>query len=401
MDPTSYAPAAAHRTLPLRFYFFASFAALGVYSPFFPRWLVARGIEGAAMGAVVATLPAMGVVGPPLVGFLADSLGLRGRLLRVACLGSCLAFVLLAMAGLAHHALTFTEILALVVVFAAFRAPMLLMADVVAIEEERDSGSSYGTTRLWGSVGFLVASIGGGRCLDPESPAALPGLVAASLFVALIAAFAMPARGGAVHPPFVEELGSLVHTADFPLLLGTAFLAESAISSFELCFSLYLSDLGASSAFIGLSWGLGVFVEILMMASAAPLIARFRAPPLVVFALCGVAIRCALVATLRQLPALMAVQLLHSPSVALLWIATLSHLKHRTSSRTFATAQGLFSAAAAAGSVAGMLTWGAAYRHLGGRTTFAMAAVVATAAALLALHWAARLRAGGRGAASA
>src|SRR6516225_6753922 len=42
--------------LPLRLYFFASFAALGVYSPFFPRWLVARGVEGISLGAVAATL---------------------------------------------------------------------------------------------------------------------------------------------------------------------------------------------------------------------------------------------------------------------------------------------------------------------------------------------------------
>jgi PPP family 3-phenylpropionic acid transporter len=392
MDGSPDVSSAAHRMLPLRFYFFASFAALGVYSPFFPRWLVARGIEGAAMGAVVATMPAMGVVGPPLVGFLADSFGLRGRLLRVACLGSCLAFVLLAGAGVAHHRLSFAEILTLVVVFAAFRAPMLMMADVVAIEQEREGGNAYGRTRLWGSVGFLVASIGGGRCLDPQSPAALPGLIAASLFVALLATLAMPSRGSAVRLAFGDELSALVTTPDFPLLLGTAFLAESAISSFELCFSLYLADLGASSTFIGLAWGLGVVVEIVMMIVAAPLIARFRAPPLVVFALCGVAIRCALVATLRSLPALMAVQFLHSPSVALLWIAALSHLQKRTSPRTFASAQGLFSAAAAAGSVAGMLLWGAAYRGVGGRVTFAAAAVVAVAAVLLALQWAARLR---------
>ena len=144
MDRAETIPPACRGALPLRLYFFASFAALGVYAPFFPRWLVARGVEGLSLGAVAATLPAMGVLGPPLVGVLADSLGLRGSLLRVACLGSLVAFLLLALAGLGHHHLSFPEILAVVLIFAVFRAPMLTMADVVAVERERDGGAPTG-----------------------------------------------------------------------------------------------------------------------------------------------------------------------------------------------------------------------------------------------------------------
>jgi PPP family 3-phenylpropionic acid transporter len=378
----------ARERLALRVYFFASFAALGVYSPFFPRWLVARGIEGIAMGAVVATIPAMGVVGPPLVGVVADSIGMRGSLLRVACVGSFFAFAVLAAAGMAGHALRSIEILAVVLVFAAFRAPMLMMADVVAIEREHEGAGSYGSTRLWGSIGFLVASVGGGRWMDTASPTALPAMVAVSLGIAAVTAFAIPVRSGAVRLSFNDNLQGLAAVLDLPMLLGTAFIGELALSSYELCFSLHLSDLGASGTLIGLAWALGIVAEIGMMAVAARLIERFRAPPLVVAALCLAALRCVLLATLRSLPALMAVQLLHSPSVAMFWIAAITYLKRRTSQRAFATAQGLLSAVTAAGSVTGMLLWGASYRHLGGAPTFAMAGCVAAGAAVFAVRWA-------------
>jgi PPP family 3-phenylpropionic acid transporter len=187
--------------------------------------------------------------------------------------------------------------------------------------------------------------------------------------VAWLTAFAIPVRSGAARPSLTDEIRSLIRAADFSLLLGAAFVAESAISSHELCFSLYASDLGASSTAIGLAWGFGVLIEIVMMVGAAPLIARWGAPRLVVLALCLAAIRCALFATVSSVPALMVIQLLHSPSVALLWISALSYLKNRTSLRTFATAQGLFSAATAAGTVAGMLTWGALYHRVGRRGT--------------------------------
>ncbi len=87
------------RLVPLRIYYFASFAALGAYAPFFPRWLEARGVVGVSMGLVAGLVPAMGVLGPPAVGVLADALRVRGSLLRVCSLGACLAMAALAAGG--------------------------------------------------------------------------------------------------------------------------------------------------------------------------------------------------------------------------------------------------------------------------------------------------------------
>lgn len=390
MDRAPPRARAARSELALRLYFFASFAALGVYSPSFPRWLVARGIEGVAMGAVIAALPAMAIVGPPLVGFLADAVGVRGSLLTIACLGSFLAFAVLALAGLGGHRFTAFEVLAVVVVFAAFRAPMLVMADVVAIEREQETGASYGNTRLWGSVGFLVATVAGGRFVDVERPAALPGAVAMALFVALIATLSIPVRSAEARSPFSEKVRSLLRVSDYLLLLGVAFVAELAISSSELCLSLYLSDLGVSGAGIGVTWALGVAAEIPMMAATAVLLARLRAPLLVVIALGGVGVRCVLLATLQSPHALMALQVAHSPCVALLWTAALVHVKDRVPRASLATAQGLFSAVTASGAVVGMLLWGASYGRFGGRATFGAAALVAAFATLFAVHWAVR-----------
>ena len=58
------------------------------------------------------------------------------------------------------------------------------------------------------------------------------------------------------------------------------------------------------------------------------------------------------------------------------------------------TAQGLFTAATAAGSVLGMPLWGALYRRAGGEATFAAASLVSGAAFALALLWARRVRSG-------
>src|SRR6185437_1615873 len=109
--------------IPLRVLYFCSFAALGAFAPFFPRWLEARGMRGIAMGAILATLPAMGLVGPPLAGIVADGLGRHHGLLRVTSLGACLALVVLAIVAAVGVKLTFVVLFALVLFHAAFRSP--------------------------------------------------------------------------------------------------------------------------------------------------------------------------------------------------------------------------------------------------------------------------------------
>ena len=158
-----------------------------------------------------------------------------------------------------------------------------------------------------------------------------------------------------------------------------------------MCFSLHLRDLGASDSLIGSAWAIGVLFEVALMAFAEPLVARFTGPPLVAFALLGASARWAIFANLRSLPVLLALQPLHALSFALWWIASLAYTRQRAPAHALATAQGLFTASLAAGSVAGMLAWGTLYRRAGGGTVFGAAAVIAFGTALLAMFWARRL----------
>jgi MFS transporter, PPP family, 3-phenylpropionic acid transporter len=378
------------RIFPLCVFYFASFAALGAFAPFFPRWLEARGVEGLAMGMVLATTPAMGLVGPPLVGIVADALGLHGRILRLTCFGACLTLALLAGIGAVGLRLSFFWLFAVVLAHAAFRSPMVVMADVVAIEQAPKAGTSYARVRSWGSLGSLAAAAGVGRIIDPVSPIAFPLAVAAPLFIALLSTFALPERERTPRLPMGAEARSLLASPDVPIFLGTAFVSEIALSSYDVCFSLRLGQLGASSAFIGGAWAAGVVSEIALMAVAGRLISRFMPSRLIVAALLVAALRYVLLGSLRSLPIIAAIQPLHALSIALWWISSISYIKARVTEHLLASAQGLFAAVTAAGSVTGMLLWGTLYRNAGGPATFNVAALVALCAAGLALGWATR-----------
>lgn len=401
-----------HRPSPraISLYYFGIFAVLGVYLPLFPSWLEARGIRGLAMGAIAATLPAMGLVAPPVFGLIADALGVRVWLLRAACAGAFVVFALLALSSALGVSLGFGGLFVAALAFAFFRSPMFMMADVVAVEASASSGIAYGRLRLWGSISFALMAIASGALVDPAQPAAFPSTIAASLLIAFAISWALPARGeapfrrsalrdgaadaaGAARSPAAEgsvrqRARALLQSHDFRLFLAASFLAQSATSSYDLCYTLHLRDIGFPESLVGVAWAVGVAGEIALMAFSGPLLKRFAPPTVLAFAFAGASLRWALLSYVRFWPALLAIQPLHAISFGMMWVASLAYTRDRSPPQILATAQGLFTASAGAGSVVGMLVWGELYKHGGGTLTFGVASITALIAFVLAVTFA-------------
>lgn len=375
--------------VPLGLYYIASFAAFGFYLPYMPAWLEARGFVGPAMSALAMLLPAMAIVMPPVFGMLADAFSLRSGLLRVACGGAALAFSVLAIAAKELSPLPFAVTFGCFVVFAAFRAAMSGLADVIALEHARH----YGRLRLWGSVGFLGSAWIGGHLVDPRDPVLLPACVAGGLAVSFFVARMLP-RSSALPPrPAPAEARRLLGGRSYRWLLLVIFLAIGAHSAYDLCLTLRFRALGASGGFVGTAWAVGTAAEIVLMATLAPYIERLGAARLVVLGAASGALRWSLLATVTSLPLLLLLQPLHALSFGLLWVSALAVLKEQAAGSGLATAQGLFSASMATGATLGMALWGPVYAQGGGEAVFGGAAIVACAATVAAVLLARSLRA--------
>ena len=97
------------------------------------------------------------------------------------------------------------------------------------------------------------------------------------------------------------------------------------------------------------------------------------------------AFRFVLVASIRALPVLLALQPLHALTFGLTWIAGLEMVKARAPAHVLATAQSSFAVAAAVGSTCGMLLWGPLYAARAGTVVFGAAAAVAAIACSVVL----------------
>jgi MFS transporter, PPP family, 3-phenylpropionic acid transporter len=375
----------ARGTLAIRLYYVAAVAIGGVYLPFFPSWLEARGMLGLRLGLIAAAAPAMAVVAPTAFGALADALKLRGGLLQLACAGALLTFGALAAAAAAGLPLGFGALFLAALVFALFRAPMGFVADVVALELAPVAGTTYGRLRLWGSLGFMAAVPLATRYVDPRAAAAFPIAMSGLVLAALLASFRLPRR--AILPVVRDDprgAGELLTERDFRFFLIAAFLAQCGHAAYDLCFSLRLYELRVTKTTFWLAWDLGTGAEVVMMAYSAPLFRAFAPLSLYAFGVGAASFRWVVIAVVRSPTVLLLLQPLHAFSFGLAWIAALGYTSRRFPAHSLGTAQGLFATATGAGSVAGMVTWGSVYHRAGGAMVFAGAACLSACACALA-----------------
>ena len=359
----------------------AFFVYLGLSMPFVPAWLAAKGLDAREIGIVLAAPMVVRVVVVPLATRLADRFGMLQRALIVAAVASVVGFALVgAVSG-------FAAILATYALATAVLAPVLPFADALALRGLKGRGASYGSVRLWGSVTFIVANMGGGVLLA--------WLGAGDVIWAVVAALALTAAAALAIDPLAPEAGesteerrsgkSLWRTPGFlAVVLGASLIQASHAVMYGFA-TLQWSARGISGTAIGVLWAIGVIAEVALFALSPRVVGWFGAAGLIVLGGIGGAVRWSAMAFDPPIAALPLLQGLHALSFAATHLGTMHYLAQVAPARRGATAQGDFVAVqgivfAGAMTLSGLLV--GAYGHLAYAAMAAAAAIGAVAAGL-------------------
>lgn len=366
-------------TRTLRLYYFVSFASMGIYLPFISPWLTTIGLHGAMLGWIAATRPLAGIVAPVIFGWFADSLGLRGRILRLAAIGACLPFAWLGLSVFFGRNPAPYELWLAIAISSFFRVPMSTMADVTALEK----ASGYGISRAFGSIGFMVAALASGVWLNASGPWRFPTAVAGAFVLAYLLSLSFPTRVAIERRLEHRDVLDLLRNPSFSSLLVVTALWQFSHVGYDLLISLHLSDLGASPWITSVAWTIAVVAEIAMMLLWDRM-KQLAAPKR--WLLVGLALttaRWAILACVGSLSVALLLQPLHAFSFALVWLAFMDLTRDHSPVGLLASAQGMFSASCAIGGTFGMVAFGFAYARWLGHGSFALAALVAAGAWLL------------------
>jgi len=263
--------------------YFLQFSAVGALFPLWPLFYQGLGLSGTVVGLLLAVTPVAGVVMPPVWGLLGDRFRLYLPLLTVTSVAAGLA----ALALPAAHGLAL--LFSAAALLAVFQSGWTPFTDSVALEIVHREGYEYGRLRLWGSVGFALASLGTGAAAERWGLPLIFPLFAAAAVVSALLVPGLPSpqprhgEGGAPsgdragsHPPeLVAALRRLMTEPAFLWLLAAAFSVTGSLASNNYFFSILYQQAGGSLKGIGLTFLLFALSEVPVMLIIQRLADRF------------------------------------------------------------------------------------------------------------------------------
>jgi len=377
----------------LGFLYAALFLVVGCYLPYLPVWLKWRHLDAEQIAILLATPLYVRILFTPAISFAADRIGGRRTILIALAWGSLGAFVLLWLSD------GFWQMLLAAVFLAVNWTTIMPLVETVAVSGIRTSGLDYGRVRLWGSLTFIVASLGAGVVIQAAGAGAVLPLLLGATALLVLGSYLVPrdmeGRGRAAPAGLrrlkLRDAAVLAHTPLFLLFLLAASMIQGSHALLYAFGSLHWRAQGLSGGTIGALWSVGVVAEIALFAVSGRVIALVGAGRLMTLAGAAAAVRWGFLAIDPPLWATALLQTLHAMSFGATHLAAIHFLTHAVPEDRAATAQGLY-AAVVAGLVMGSVTvaCGPLYRLLGGEAYGVMALLAligASAAFALRRRW--------------
>jgi len=380
--------------LQMALFYGAMFLFVGIFLPFFPVWLKSRGLKPEDISLLLAGPLVVRVLFTPVVTYLADLSGNRRRVLIALAWGSLAC-------GLAFIPLSgFWPLMLISVLFGMFWTSVMPLSEAIAMTQVKLQGLDYGRIRLWGSLTFIIASLGGGFIIDAFGDNSILYMMLAALLITTLAAYNLPRckNGKARKTGELTELTELGETAQessppqapihwseaLRLLLSPLFilflLTAAGIQATHAVYygfgSLHWQHLGLTSGVIGALWAVGVIAEVTLFAWSTPIIKRVGATGLLIAASGGALLRWGMMALDPPLWLLFPLQTLHALTFGAAHLGAIHFIARAVPEKASATGQGLYSAFAM-GIVMGAMTTlsGTLYESFAGKSYMVMAAL--------------------------
>ncbi len=260
----------------IRSQYFLYFAVMGAVLPYFNLYCYHIGFTGYEIGVLSALRSFAIVLFPILWGMLADRMRIH-KTIYVTC--NLIGTVI----WLGYFLTTdFGPMVIITIVYGVFYTPIISLLEAMTMDILGREKSSYGRTRAWGSISFILVVLLLGRIIDVFGVKII--LVLVLVGSALQAALSLALPSGQRRQPPVSLAGiRSLFTGRFTAFLVCAFLMLVSHGAYYGFFSIHLARLGLSGTLIGVAWAVASTAEILVMIASARLFDRFSPEKMMLF----------------------------------------------------------------------------------------------------------------------
>ncbi|MCO5133831.1 MAG: MFS transporter [Phyllobacteriaceae bacterium] len=364
--------------------FCANFIFVGLYLPYFPVWLKAQALSPSQISAVLSMSLVIRVLASGQVMSFADRYRDRAVLLSKLYVAAALSVLLYLFTG------SFWPILFVTLLYNFFFNPVLPLLDAITLAGVRRFDADYGRIRIWGSLIFVLANLGGGWLLASGEPQFLLYAIISAMVLGAAVSFAIPRIGrrqpasSAQSDPLTRR--KLLSNRPFLLVLAASGLGQASHSFLYGFGSIHWQALGFSGGLIGLLWAIGVFAEILLFQYSRAVFRRLSPVAVIAIGCCGGALRWVLFPYIDGEAAFLALQILHGLSFGAVHIGLMHYIMESVPEENLGAAQGVGFVLGGAAMGIGVFFSGPLYAAAGAKGFLVMTVVCLAALGLLALN---------------
>lgn len=321
-------------------YYFVFFAAIGCLVPFFNIYLEQKGLTGVEIGWLNSIAPLVALASNPFWGGVADRWQIHRQVLALCALVAGVVTLLFLPVN------DFWLLLVLVTALAFFRTPIGSIVDSTVMDLVKQTESSYGQQRLWGTLGFVLATFSLGQLLAPTNLSLIFWLHGGLLGLGCAAlSLLLPVQGADQKTNLLAGLRVLTGQPGYLSFLIAMTLMGMGIATYVGFLGLHLLALGGSGQQVGLAWAVNALPELLTMYYGRRWFAHYSYKRLFLLGLLGFALVWSLVG-LAQTPLLiLAVVPGSGLCFGFFWVAAVGYASETAPPGLSATAQTLMGAA--------------------------------------------------------
>lgn len=347
----------------------ALFFTAGVYMPYWPVWLAARGLGAQEVGLFLGVGGWARIV-VPWLGAWVDRTGKSARAIAIAG-GSVFATFLVF-----EHVHGFVALAALTLVLGVAYAPLIPLLDGIAISASAAGRLDYGRVRLWGSASFIAASVAGGAVLEGRDPSlVLRGLQASAavLFLATLWVAHGSAPAVARTPAKAGERDAVGDTPGIVVFLACASCLMAAHGVLYGFATKHWQNVGIEESTIGWFWGVGVIAEVVLFALGTRVVAWIGPRGLLIVAGIGGVVRWAGLGSTSEVPITFLIQLLHATTFGALHLGAMAWVRSHVAPGAIHRATSLYVALPSGAALAlSMSAGGWLFERFAGQAYYAM-----------------------------
>lgn len=237
---------------------------------FLPLYLRHKGLNGTEIGWVLATGPFASIISQPFWGYLSDKYKTVKTMLFISVIFMLLtSIVFFQMNGL-------ITILIIGAFFYFFSSPVGGLSDSLAQRRANQLQVSFGSIRMWGSIGFGFSSLVVGEFLTRIGVQYMlwPYLLFGVLL--LIVVFTIKDVESDHQPVSFKDVQHLFTNKSYVLFLFIMLFITITHRANDSYIGIYIAELGGKENLVGLAWFVGVMSEALIFALATLWFRKFH-----------------------------------------------------------------------------------------------------------------------------